>query len=96
MNDQELIERSERAKSWLEEKGSRSKLISASEREMIAMAEDRGWKDSIPTESEAVVWLMKMKGMIISFYKGEWFQTDWNKFHPVEEATRLGYAEDQT
>ena len=103
MTPEELKARAERAAEWLETNGSLSKLISASERETIAMAEDRGWRDPVPTEAEAVVFVMKhpdfdvchategfMVYQRVRTKPDEWL---WVSNNPVEEATRLGYAE---
>ena len=78
-----------------------------SHRMLIALCQDLGWRDPIPTEAEAVVWLINrpesdyrimfdkaFKSYAYYFVEeevGEWVH-GWRKFNPVEEATRLRYA----
>lgn len=78
------------------------------DKELIAFCEDRGWRDPIPTEAEAVYWLINRpeSDYRIMFDKafnsyayyfveeevGEWVH-GWREFNPVEEALKLGYAE---
>ena len=67
-----------------------------SDRALIAMAEDRGWRDPIPTEAESVVWLIKTFNWYINRDGTIWYlwgHDEFREINPVGEATRLGYAE---
>jgi hypothetical protein len=67
---------------------------------LIALCQDLGWRDPVPTEAEAVVWLIVEHGYRICqsgiagqySYQDEFEPFNWIIFNPVEESTRLGYA----
>lgn len=64
------------------------------DRMFIAFCEDRGWRDRVPTESEAVVWLMVHRRWVVEKDGSEWKRQDpldafnWIAFNPVEEARK--------
>ena len=74
------------------------------DRALIAEAYEWGFRDPIPTEQEAVVWLIVKKGVYLYYNRTtkNWFR--WipepegagmipEDVNPVEEATRLGDAD---
>lgn len=50
-------------------------------------------ESSQPSEEDmAVLWLIKEKGWLVSFFDGEWLQYGGLLFNPAEEARKLGWG----